>query len=185
MELFADAQVVAFHMYACSAALSAEDQIHWDDVEGWLSEVLADEFHVDAQDGSPEQIGRLLCTLYDDVFRKRDFTGLHRMFRTQNEVARRQMEARRIGQAESERHEQLVRQQEDDDDDLSEGDEEGGEEEDGGAAGASSSSAGAGASAAAAEPVVEEEQKTAEQLQDEADGWEVAGSKGKKKGGKK
>jgi Mg-chelatase subunit ChlI len=181
VELVADTHFLAFYLCVLAAALRSEDQIHWDDVEGWLSEVLADEFHVDAQDGSPEQIGRLLCTLYDDVFRKRDFTGLHRMFRTQNEVARRQMEARRIGQAESERHAQLVSQQEDDDDELSEGDEEG-EEEDG--AGASSSSAGAGASAAAAEPVVEEE-KTAEQLQDEADGWEVAGSKGKKKGGKK
>jgi len=159
--------------------LEEKTAIHWDDVEGWLSEVLADEFHVDAQDGSPEQMGRLLCTLYTDVFIKKDFTGLHRMMRSQSEVTRRMMDARRIGQAESDRHARLVEQQEADDDDFSEGD----EEEDDGAAG--SGSAGASASAAAAAPPPEPvEEKTAEQLQDEADGWEVAGKKGKK-GGKK
>lgn len=34
----------------------SEEKIHWDDVEGWLSEILAEEFHIDAQDGSPEHV---------------------------------------------------------------------------------------------------------------------------------
>lgn len=42
----------------CSLCLivHTEDQIYWDDVEGWLQEVLSEEFHIDAQDGSPEQV---------------------------------------------------------------------------------------------------------------------------------
>ncbi len=149
---------------------------------------MSEEFHIDAQDGSCEQMGRLLCTLYTDVMKKSDFTGLHRMLRQQTDVSRRLLEARRLGQAESERHALLVKQQEEDASDMDE-DGEDGEEEDGGEGGAAAALAGLGlsgasASAAAAEPV---EEKTAEQLQDEADGWETVPKKGGggKKGGKK
>lgn len=175
-----------------------EDKICWDDVEGWLQEVLSEEFHIDAQDGSCEQMGRLLTTLYRDVFgNPPNFRGLHTMIRTQSEVSKRLMEARRIGTAESDRHNRLVELE--DEVDGSDMDEEGEDEEDeaeegkeGDAAAAgvaglalgSSSSSSAAPSSAASAPVPEE--KTAEQLADEADGWAtVPTKKGGKKGGKK
>ena len=180
---------------------TSEDKICWDDVEGWLQEVLSEEFHIDAQDGSCEQMGRLLTTLYRDVFgNPPNFRGLHTMIRTQSEVSKRLMEARRIGTAESDRHNRLVELEEEvdgsdmdeegeDDDDDTEERKEGDAAADGVAAlniGSSSSSSSAAPSSAASAAAAPVEEKTAEQLQDEADGWAtVPTKKGGKKGGKK
>lgn len=164
-----------------------KDKICWDDVEGWLQEVLSEEFHIDAQDGSCEQMGRLMCTLYRDVYKLKDFSGLHKMIRNQSDVSRRLVEARRIGTTESDRHNKLAELEYETD-----ASEEDGEEEEaaagmaGLAVGSSSSSSAAAASAAPIPEPEPVEEKTAEQLQDEADGWETVPKKtGGKKGGKK
>ena len=194
-------------------------------MEGWLQEVLSEEFHIDAQDGSPEQVsrrqpgswwwtggwlpmfftrlypalhlmllcsvaaalsssaafqmGRLLCTLYTDVFKNKDFAGLHKMIRSQTDVGRRLVEARRIGAAESDRHNRLMELENEVDSDFEEGDEDA---EDGDASAAIGGLAVSSGAQAEPEPV---EEKTAEQLADEADGWETVPKKAGKKGGKK
>ena len=164
----------------------SEEKIHWDDVEGWLCEVLAEEFHIDAQDGSPEHVARLLCTLYDDIFKKSDYAGLHRMHRTQSETSRRLLEARRIGQAESDRHNRLIELEQEAESDFSEGEEEDADADDTARRVDDLSLAGASSSSSQPPVIPEElvEEKTAEQLQDEADGWETVPKKGRK-GGKK
>jgi hypothetical protein len=112
------------------------------------------------------------------------------MVRSQSEVSRRLAEARRIGQAESDRHNRLMELEAEAESDLEEGEEgEEGEEEGAGDAASAAvaslsvSDASAAAAAAAAAPPAEE--KTAEQLADEADGWETVPKKGGRKGGKK
>lgn len=105
------------------------------------------------------------------------------MHRTQSDTARRLLEARRIGNAESDRHNRLLELEADAEDDFSEGD----EEEDDADGAANGMSGLAVSSSSAAPPVIPEEpveEKTAEQLQDEADGWETVPKKGKK-GGRK
>ena len=136
-------------------------------------------------------MGRLLCTLYRDIYKLKDFSGLHRMIRNQSDVSRRLVEARRIGTAESDRHNQLAElENETDSSDVEGGDEAPTAGMAGlglGSSSSSSSSSAAPASAASAastEPEPEEV-KTAEQLQDEADGWETVPKKAGKKGGKK
>jgi hypothetical protein len=167
--------------------LDEKEAIHWDDVEGWLAEVLAEEFHIDAQDGSPEHIARLLCTLYHDIYKKADFTGLHRMLRTASDTQKKLLEARRIGQSESDRHNEAMEKEAEEENDIDEEDGEDDEEDTtdvtSGVAGLSVGSSSSSSAAAAAIPE-EVEQKSAEQLQDEADGWETVPKKGKGKGKK-
>jgi len=139
-------------------------------------------------------MGRLLCQLYRDVFINHDYTGLHRMVRSQGEVARRMMEARRIGQAESERHRQETGEDEYEFSDVEEGDEEEGDgenETDEAASGVAGLSISGGSNAAASsssstvrsrnDPI---EEKTEEQLQLESEGWETVPKRGRK-GGRK
>lgn len=166
--------------------LDEKDKLHWDEVSDWLAEVLLNDFHTDAQDGSCDWMGRLLCQLYLDVMTKQDFAGLKKMIRSKNEIDKAMKRARQLGDAESKTYqqkyeEQQIQDEDDDGDDISEGEEndEAKQHDDNDQKLDSLDINASSSSSSAAEPV---EEKTAEQLQDEADGWETVPKRGKGKG---
>ena len=96
-----------------------EEKLHWDDVSEYLYDALLNEFHVDAQDQSEEQLARLLCRLHDDCLARGDFSGLHKLQQTRKAAHRAKEEARR---------QTKVDMRDEDDEEEEEEEEEGGED---------------------------------------------------------